>query len=50
MIDLDVRDAFFGELYKSIKKDKKIILLAVDQGALAIKKIKIDFPNNYFNI
>lgn len=50
MVDLDVRDAFFGELYKSIKKDKKIILLAVDQGALAIKKIKTDFPNNYFNI
>jgi transketolase len=49
-MDIDVRDAFFGELYKSIKKDKKIILLAVDQGALAISKIKKDFPNNYFNI
>ena len=47
---IDVRDAFFGELYKGIKKDKKIILLAVDQGALAINKIKKDFPNNYFNI
>ena len=23
--DIDVRDAFFGELYKSIKKDNKII-------------------------
>ena len=48
--DIDVRDAFFGELYKSIKKDNKIILLTVDQGALAINKIKRDFPNNYFNI
>lgn len=47
---IDVRDAFFGELYKGIKKDKKIILLAVDQGALAINKIKRDFPNNYLNI
>jgi transketolase len=50
MTDIDVRDAFFGELYKGIKKDKKIILLVVDQGALAINKIKRDFPNNYFNI
>ncbi len=47
---MDIRDAFFEELYKKIKKDKKIILLAVDQGALAINKIKKDFPNNYFNI
>jgi transketolase len=47
---IDVRDAFFEKLYKGIKKDKKIILLSVDQGALAINKIKRDFPNNYFNI
>jgi transketolase len=47
---MDVRDAFFEQMYKSIKKDKRIILLAVDQGALFINKIKKDFPNNYFNI
>jgi len=49
-MDIDVRDAFFDELYRGIKKDKKIILLTVDQGAFAINKIKRDFPNNYFNI
>ena len=47
---MDVRDAFFLELYSAIKKDKKIILLAVDQGALAINAIKKDFPRNYLNI
>jgi len=47
---MDIRDAFFSSMYNKIKKDKKIILLAVDQGALAISQIKKDFPNNYFNI
>ena len=35
---IDIRDAFFEELYKKIKKDKRIILLSVDQGAHTIKK------------
>jgi transketolase C-terminal domain/subunit len=48
--DIDIRDAFFEEIYNYLKRDKKIILLAVDQGALAINKIKKDFPKNYFNI
>tara|TARA_B100001027_G_C16255665_1_gene326763 strand:+ start:138 stop:1061 length:924 start_codon:yes stop_codon:yes gene_type:complete len=47
---IDIRDAFFEQLYKKIKKDKKIILLSVDQGALTINKIIRDFPNNYINI
>ena len=47
---MDVRDAFFLEVYTAMKKDKKIILLAVDQGALAINAIKRDFPKNYLNI
>jgi transketolase len=47
---MDIRDAFFDEMFRKIKKDKKIILLAVDQGALAINKIRNKFPNNYLNI
>ena len=35
---IDIRDAFFEELYQKIKKDKKVILLTVDQGAHTIKK------------
>jgi len=48
--DIDIRDAFFEEIYNYLKIDKNIILLSVDQGALAINKIKKDFPKNYFNI
>jgi len=47
---IDIRDAFFEELYNKIKKDKRIILLSVDQGAHTIKKIIRDFPDNYINI
>ena len=47
---MDIRDAFFDEMFRKIKRDKKIILLAVDQGALVINKIRKKFPNNYFNI
>ncbi len=50
MKDIDIRDAFFEEIYNYLKIDKKIILLSVDQGALAINKIKKDFPKNFFNI
>jgi len=48
--DIDIRDAFFEEIYNYLKRDKKIILLAVDQGSIAINKIKKDFPGNYLNI
>ena len=37
---IDIRDAFFEELYKKIKKDKKIILITVDQGAHTLIKLK----------
>ena len=47
---IDIRDSFFEELYKKIKKDKKIILISVDQGAHTIKKIIKEFPDNYINI
>ena len=42
----DIRDGAFEELYRLIKKDRKIILISVDQGALIMDKIGKDFPNN----
>ncbi len=46
----DIRDSFFKSFYNQLKKDKKLILISVDQGALYINKIKKDFPKNYINI
>ena len=43
----DIRDGAFEELYRLIKKDRKIILISVDQGALIMEKIEKDFPNNF---
>ena len=36
----DIRDGAFEELYRLIKKDRKIILISVDQGALIMEKIE----------
>jgi transketolase len=46
----DIRDSFFDSFYNKLKKDKKLILISVDQGALVINKIKKDFPKNYLNV
>ena len=46
----DIRDSFFDSFYEKLKKDKKLILISIDQGALAINKIKKDFPKNYLNV
>jgi len=46
----DIRDVFFINFYKELKKNKKLILLSVDQGAMMLKKIQKDFPSNFINI
>ena len=50
MINIDIRDALFDEIYKLIRKDKKVILLVVDQGALGLEKIKKDENYNNSNL
>ena len=46
MKNIDIRDALFDEIYKLMKKDKKVLLLVVDQGAMGLNKIQKDFPKN----
>ena len=46
MKNIDIRDSLFDEIYKLIKKDKKVLLLVVDQGAFGLEKIKKHFPKN----
>jgi transketolase C-terminal domain/subunit len=46
MKNIDIRDSLFDEIYKLIKKDRKVILLVIDQGALGLEKIKKKFPKN----
>jgi transketolase len=44
-----MRNFFANEIYKKIKKDKKVILLSADIGNQLFDKIKKDFKNNFIN-
>lgn len=50
MIYKDMRDAFFEELYKLMKKDKNVILLLGDQGASNLPHLIKKCPNQIINM
>ena len=43
------RDAFIDTLYQYAKKDKKIILISNDQGAIALDNYKKKIPDQFIN-
>jgi len=47
---VDIRDAFFDELYRIASKDANVILLTADMGAFGLDKLKKDFPDQYINV
>lgn len=47
---MDIRDAFFGELYKIASKDKNVVFLTADMGAFALNKFKGDLPKQFINV
>ena len=47
---LDMRDAFFFELYEIMKVDKNVYLLTADHGAFGIDRIRADLPAQYLNV
>ena len=44
------RDAFFEELYKVARKDKRVVLLAADMGAPALDRWREDMPDQIMNV
>ena len=46
----DMRDAFFEELYYIAKKDRNVILLMADQGAMSFEKFRRDIPSQFINV
>ena len=48
--DIDIRDAFFDELYEIAKEDKEVLFLTADMGALSLEKFKRDLPSQYINV
>lgn len=47
---MDIRDAFFGQVYEIIKQDKNAIFLTADMGAMDLVRIKNDFPKQFYNV
>lgn len=47
---LDIRDAFFEELYIIMKKDKNVVLILGDQGANNLSKFFKEFPDRTINM
>tara|TARA_Y100000592_G_scaffold30536_2_gene48626 strand:+ start:30014 stop:30952 length:939 start_codon:yes stop_codon:yes gene_type:complete len=47
---VDMRDAFFDQLYRYISIDKNVVILTADHGAFGLKKIENDYPEQYLNI
>ena len=47
---LGMRDTFSDVLYDLIQKDKRVILVTSDTGAICHDKIKADFSDQYLNI
>jgi len=47
---VDVRDAFFDELYRLAGEDRNVIFMTADMGAFSLQRFKQDFPKQYFNV
>jgi len=47
--DIDIRDAFFDELYNLAAKDPNVIFLTADMGAFSLEKFKRDLSSQYIN-
>lgn len=48
-MSLDMRDAFFDELYAIACKDKQVMLLTADMSAHSIEKFKTNLPTQFIN-
>lgn len=48
--DIDIRDAFFDELYTIAKNDPQVIFLTADMGAHSLLRFKKDLKKQYINV
>ena len=47
---VDIRDAFFDEIYDIASKDKDVIFITADADAFSLRKYKQDFPDQFINV
>ncbi len=48
--DIDIRDAFFNEVYAIALKDPNVIFLTADMGAFSLDAFKKDLSSQYINV
>lgn len=48
--DIDIRDAFFDEVYTIASKDPDVMFLTADMGAFSLNKFKDDLRSQYINV
>lgn len=48
--DIDIRDAFFDELYTIASNDSDVIFLTADMGALSLENFKKNLNSQYINV
>jgi transketolase len=49
-LPLDIRDAFFDELYEIARRDRNVVFLTADMGALSLERFRQDFPDRFINV
>jgi transketolase len=47
---IDIRDAFFDEVYRLAGSDRNVIFLTADMGALSLNRFKADLRRQYINV
>ena len=48
--DIDMRDAFFDEVYNLGEQDRNVVFLTDDMDAFSLMRFKHNMPNQFFNI
>ncbi len=48
--DIDIRDAFFDEVYAIAVEDGNVIFLTADMGAFSLNKFRQDLSSQYINV
>lgn len=47
---IDIRDAFFDELYQIAKEDRDVVFMTADMGAFSLERFRKDFPERFINV
>ena len=48
--DIDIRDAFFDEVYTIASQDPSVMFLTADMGAFSLNRFKADLSRQYINV